>query len=237
MTMEYLERELRLTGNNRDNKLADFVSRMLKARGTDIPLPKIPQSSISKEPASLEVKLFSDKSREALTREGYVFYSLTGQSIKSLQESGKTLGIELFLSDYPFEGFASRHSEVAINPNQFFLPESNNKNRRDQEELTERYSTELERKIGGVMAIIGGAADYVELAFSHLERTGERLFWEKNQLKFARTRQLPPHEGWPCAGVGCFSENFFVLNVDYWDLGHERPNIFAAPLLIPASST
>lgn len=65
MTMQYLERELRVTGDPRDEERADIISAIHEARGKDIPMPKAPQTAAPAETAPLELDLEVEWQRQA----------------------------------------------------------------------------------------------------------------------------------------------------------------------------
>ncbi len=229
MTMQHLERELRATNDPRDKERADVVSAMHKARGNDITLPQS-----SKETVPVEVRRFSDEAREALTKEGYVIYALSGQSIRSLREQGRKFW-STWHKDGQYEEFetkGSMHSEVAISPDALFIPDSNDKTLKQQENAIAKFSKELTKKIKGVEAVMGEAPDYVELAFAHLDATGDRLFGEKYDYNYARTKT--PTVGSRVAGVGYFLAADGLLVGD-WDRALGARRVFASPLVVPKS--
>ncbi len=74
-----------------------------------------------------EVPSFLKEQTEALVKLGYIVYELDGYSIKSLGDKGFEFA-QTWHKDFPdFEALGSIRSEVAINPNIFFLPESKNR--------------------------------------------------------------------------------------------------------------
>ncbi len=190
------------------------------------------------EQASVEVKRFSDEARVALAKQKFVVYELTGESIKSLRYSGRT-----FWSDwhqiYPdFEALTSRVSEVAINPNpkKFYIPDSNRKTLDEQLALVSKFSEGLSKgrnRIPGVKAILGEAPDYIELAFTCLGKTGERLFGEKYQREglWTYTRTVTS-----VGGLVAFVGNFDAddgLRVDRWRPSGVGDGLWAVPLVVP----
>lgn len=204
---------------------AEALASVLKAVKLDgfqdVPLPRAEVLA--------ELLRFSDEAREVLPKEGYRIYTLTGQSIRSEREAGRKFW-STWHRDYPdFEALMSMHSEVAINPEQLFIPKSNNKTLDQQLELITKFSKDLGKKVKGVEAIMGEAPDYVELAFSHLEATGDRLFGEKYNYNYARTK-TPVGAG--VARVGDFRAAY-GLCVDHWDRGHGGSSVFASPLVVP----
>jgi hypothetical protein len=225
MTMQHLENEFRRTGDPRKQAFADVIAGIRKSLGSDIPLP-----SVATPEKQLEIKRFFKEQKEALEKQGFVIYGLTGQSIKTLRDNGRKFW-STWHKDYPnFEALGSMQSEVAINPSKLFLPKSNNKTLSQQEEMVEKFSQELGKKVEGVKAIIGQAPDYVELAFAHLDNTKEYLFGAKNNYDYARTKT--PTSGSDVADVGSFDADD-GLGVDYWDRDNGDDSVRAAPLVVP----
>ena len=132
---------------------------------------------LEKEATPVEVRRFSDEAKAALEKDGYIINTLTDQSIASLREAGKDFWT-IWHEDHPqFEALTSMQSEVAINPDRLFLPNSNNKTLVQQKEMINQFSEELGKKIPGVEAIMGGAPNYTDLACTHLDATDESQFW------------------------------------------------------------
>jgi hypothetical protein len=222
MTLEHWESVQRRTGNIAGAEIA----KVLRSQFGDVPFP-----SVATPEKQLEIKRFSVEQREALEKQGFVIYGLTGQSIKTLRDSGRKFW-STWHKDYPdFEALGSMHSEVAINPSKPFLPKSNNKTLAQQEEMVNKFSEELGKKVKGVKAIIGQAPDYVELAFAHLDNTKEYLFGAKDNYDYARTKT--PTSGSGVAFVGDFGVDG-GLNVYNWNRGHGDDGVHAAPLVVPA---
>lgn len=229
MGMRYIERELR-RGNAKDQAYADIVAGVLKARGKDVAFPQVATVGSSKETTPVEVRRFSDEARAALEKEGYVIDTLTGQSIASLRSAGRKFWTD-WHKEYPqFEALTSMQSEVAINPSQLFIPKSNNATLAKQEEMINKFSQELGKKVPGVDAIMGGMADYVDLAFTHLDVTGDYLFGEKYDYNWARTNT--PTGGTFVAYVGNF-DSAYGLYVFNWLRDRGYSAVFAAPLVVP----
>jgi hypothetical protein len=194
--------------------------------------------AIPKE-AQAEIKRFSPEAREALEKEGYVVYSLDCRSIRDAKEAGRKFG-STWHKDFPdFEDLPSRKGEVAINTSVLFIPKSNKKTLDEQEEIVAEFSKRLSRKIKGVEAVIGDIADYVELAFLHLDATGENLFGEKYSDDYART--VTPTAGSYVALLGFKPDRGLI--VDAWARGagtdvfvarDAGTDVFVAPLIVPA---
>lgn len=182
------------------------------------------------------IERFSPEARTVLENAGYSIYGLTGQSIKTLREAGRKFW-STWHKGHDFENLASRLSEVAIHPDpeQFYLPNSNKKTLSQQEELVGRFSEQLrtDKEIKGVEAIIGGVADYTELAFAHLDRTRERLFGEKYGYRYTRTNT--PTVGSGVAIVGDFDARF-GLYVSDWSRDDGDPRVWVSPLVVPAGN-
>lgn len=155
---------------------------------------------------------------------------ITGQSIKTLKDAGRPFW-STWHKDYPnFEASQSRLSEVAINPNQLYLPKSNSKTLDQQLEMVIRLSQDISRKVPGVEAVIGEAPDYVELAFTYLDTTGKRLFGKDYNYNYART--VTP-VGSRVARVGRFNADR-GLGVRSLHPDGSLSDLWAAPLVVPS---
>ncbi len=176
------------------------------------------------------IQLFSNEAREQLTKEKYIIYSLTGQSIKTLRNSNHPFW-STWHKDYPdFEALQSRLSEVAINPKQLFLPESSYKTLTQQLEMVTHLSEAVSQKMPGVTAIIGEIPDYVELAFAHLKTTGQYLFGSDYSYDYTRTvTRVGPY----VARVGAFRANV-GLDIVFWLPDSRYSRLWAAPLIVPS---
>jgi hypothetical protein len=221
MVMERWESVQRQKGNIAGAEMA----KVLRNQFGDVPFP-----SVVTPEKQLEIKRFSKEQKEALEKQGFVIYGLTGQSIKTLRDSGHKFWSTWHKELPDFEALGSMHSEVAINPNKPFLPKSNNKTLAQQEDMIGKFSEELGKKVLGVKAIIGQAPDYVELAFAHLDSTKEYLFGAKNNYDYARTKT--PTSSSDVAGVGSF---YAVggLAVCSWIRDRSFDIVHAAPLVVP----
>lgn len=227
MAMQYLETEFRRQGKG---SLADIIASVHKLNGSDVPLPSIVTATIKTPEAPVEIKRFSQEQREALEKQGFVIYGLTGESIKTSRDKGRKFWSTWHKELADFEALGSMHSEVAINPNKPFLPKSNNKTLVQQEEMVGKFSEELGKKVKGVKAVIGQVPDYVELAFAHWDSTKEYLFGAKDNYGYARTKT--PTSSSFVALVGYFPAGR-GLRVSYWGRVDGNDNVHAAPLVVP----
>jgi hypothetical protein len=232
--LERLAREFR--GNKFKNLRNSLLAQAQIARQLGAPEHfNIPAAQLTtKETTPVEARRFSDEARAALesAKEGYRIVTLTGQSIACLRA-----GDRKFWSDwhnkYPeFEALISMQSEVAIKPDQLFIPESNNKTLAQQEEMINKFSQELGKRIPGVDAIMGSAPDYSDLAFAYLDKHGEYLFGKKYGYSYARTNT--PTVGTHVALVGHF-DRAHGLHVAYWYRDRGSGNMLAAPLVVPGA--
>ena len=178
-----------------------------------------------------EVRRFSAETRKVLEKEAYLVYELTGQSIRSFKEVGRPFYPADWHKDYPdFEKLSSSKTEVAINPQKLVLPKSNNKTLKEQEEMVREFGLKLARKISGVEATTGETPDYVELVFLHFDKTGERLFGEKYNFGFTRTKTLV---GSSSASVGNFSAQLGLEVFHCRSDEDRRAGVWLAPLVVP----
>jgi len=178
----------------------------------------------------VKIQSFPIETQRALRKEGFLIYPLTGQSMKSSREAGEKF-LTTWHKAYPdFEALTSRLNQLAINPQNLFLPDSNKKTLSKQEEMVAVFSQEISRRIKGVRAIIGEAPDYIELAFAHLKETGEYLFGKKYNYDYARTKTLINDS--EAVNVGRFSHKF-GLQIIRLRPNHRFKFVWAVPILVP----
>jgi len=212
------------------NSVAGKIAEGLIQQFGDIDLPSIEGRPLPVTEAPVEIKRFSPEQREALEKEGYLVYGLTGQSIKALRDSGRKFWSTWHEKFPDFEALVSMQSEVAINPDKLFLPRSNNKTLKQQEDMVGKFSQELGKKVPGVKAIIGDAPDYVELAFQHLDAAKDYLFGVKYNCDFARTKTPVRGSGVACVGYSGADDGLYV---SYWNADIGGGDVHAAPLVVP----
>ena len=123
-------------------------------------------------------------------------------------------------------------AEVALNPRALFLLRSNNKNLSDQVAMISKFSKELRKEVSGVVAKMGEASDYSELAFAHERATGVRLFGSDYNFDYARTKT--PTSGSRVAVVGGFGG--LGLHVDDLHRGGGFDGVWAVPLVVPEAA-
>lgn len=230
--MNAAELALRRTGDPKDARYADRIAAILRERGSDIPLPHQSAGPQSHELTPLEVVRFTSEAREALTHEGFVIHELTGRSIRSLLGEGRPVWSDYFHSYRKVEALPSRSSEVAIDPAQLFLPNSNRKTLEEQEQMIRAYSVRLtqEAEIKDIEVVIGEMPDYVDLVFAHHDATGVRLFGKDYGYNCTRTITRTV---WSNAlHVGNFDDDY-GLGVNYWNPNDGNENVFITPLVVP----
>ena len=96
-----------------------------------------------------------------------------------------------------------------------------------------KFSDNLQRKVPGVKAIIGQSPDYAELAFQHLDATGDYLFGKQYDFNYAITKT--PTTGSKVAYVGWFSSKY-GLTVSEWSRDGYRGSVYAVPLVVPLTT-
>ena len=134
------------------------------------------------------IQRFTPEARIRLKEAGYVLIPLTEQSIKTARDKGRVFSQTWHKKEPELEALRSRFSQVAVNPDRLFLRGSGAKSFEDQERMVQEFSKRL--GIDGVEAVIGTMPDYVDLAFSYLEMTGELLFGGENRYEYTRTRTM-----------------------------------------------
>lgn len=190
---------------------------------------------ISRPKETGEVIRFSAEARRGLEREGFLIYTLTGKSLQQLSEEGRDIGILKYLVRLDWKSVASVESEVAINPNNLFLPGSFNRRWEKQQKMVAGFSRKLQKRTSGqVRAIVGNAADYVELYSLHRQTTGVRLFGDR--APYARTATsfmsiTNPDVAFSVVAGGFHKEGELYLSIEHRDFGYEL--IGVAPLVVP----
>ncbi len=183
------------------------------------------------------VNRFSKESREALADRGFVIVELTGQSIKTLREQGKSFTANWHKGHW-IEDKPSELIEVAYHPDpeQFILRDSNHTTRLEQEKMVADHSKELGREIPGVEAAIDIAPNYVELAFVDLQNAileGRRDFLFKKRLVDMIIRTKTDTEDPNAIHIAELHE-VFGLSVLSYSKEQRFSSAYAAPLIKPA---
>lgn len=227
MAMNYSERELRKLVDEDLAKTIPGVHDVFRQRHPDIPLAG---AVIVPEAPKIEITPFTQKQLKGLRKEGLLpDYNLTRKSLATLRKDGNPFWLT-WHKDYPeFEAVHSRGSAVAFNPDNPFLPGSNNKTLEQQLEMVAEYNQELQQRVPGVMAILGEAPDCAELAFTHFKQTGRYLFGSEHGYNYTRTQT---RVGCLVAVVGGFSP-VGGLSVGRWNPDSRGDDLFAAPLIVP----
>jgi hypothetical protein len=149
-------------------------------------------------------------------KQKYYTYTLTGRSIKQLREDGLKFWTT-WHEDNKIENIKSHKGKVSI-PKDLFLPNSNNKTFTEQKKMIKAFHPN---------AFMGNVADYCELAYLHLQATGEYLFGEKYDYSWARTTTTV---GTLVADVGVFDADR-GLDVHRWGRDGRAGDVFASPLV------
>ncbi len=166
MAMQWLENELRKTGDPHDALNADSIAEMLKRRSKDIPLPL--SKKISSENPRAEILRFSRETKTLLSRNPkWHVLELTGKSIKELRATDHPfwLAWTSVLGD-KFDDFTSRRSEVAIMQDYIYSLDGRDLEFPQQAALEMAGFDRWGKYYGDVDYIIPGLGDYAELAFN-----------------------------------------------------------------------
>ena len=100
--------------------------------------------------------------------------------------------------------------------------------------MVKDYSISLQEQFqtDKLEAVMGGMPDYVDLAFTHFDKTGIRLFGEKYNYNYARTQTKIESS---VAVVGDFDSDD-GLSVSHWNPGHSNSSLDASPLVVPSGN-
>jgi hypothetical protein len=183
---------------------------------------------------------FHPEAREGLLQRGYTIYSLTGASIDSHRKAGRSFMSTWHQSHPALEALPSmKNREVAINVVNPYLPESNEKTLSEQLALINKHSAALMHEVPGTAAIMGEAADYIEIVFLHFDATAAQ---DSPQFLFGKDKGWYRHyarsktkvDNADVAGVGRFHPAR-GLSVYHWPADGRIPTVFAVPLIVPHS--
>ncbi len=177
-----LEQELRRTRDPLDLERAGVISEMLKSRGSDIPL-----SSFATPERALNIPEVSEamymQTREALAKEGYTFVvDILPVSIGQLATDEKTSQRFGYVnSSENMRSIVPPRMEVAINPNNLRIKNSNSKSTDDQIRMLEKEEAVLTAKLPqGIKDIISiriqNASVLAQLDNQYQKETGKVLF-------------------------------------------------------------
>jgi hypothetical protein len=114
---------------------------------------------------------FSEEASKKLQKRGNLIFELRGHCLKTLREDGHEFS-RWHKNKPEIEEEPSLISEVSINPQMLFLPDSDRKTMDQQDEMLRAYSEELSRDIPGVKAVWGQVSDFAELATLHTDMFG-----------------------------------------------------------------
>lgn len=179
-----------------------------------------------------EYPRYSPLQREQLKQDGAFIITSHGETINDLKKKKKRFWTRQQEDSSTLITFPSLHSEIAIFPNALYLPNSNNKTIKEQEDMVEQFEQQMRQKQGfeDVRAVLGNTPTHAVVAFSYHAETGKRLHGREYNYAYARTVnpiRVTPH----IADVGFFSDqnelgiNCFPEDKDYF--------VYAAPLLLP----
>ena len=194
-----------------------------------------PGKEAGKENSPLGESAFTPEQRHALERKGYFIYRLTGQSITTLRDAGHPFWSNLSGSTrFKIETISSLHTEVAINPQRLFLPNSNKRTMDVQLAMVAEFSEEIGREVHGTVAILGNDSDYAEVVFAHFTHTRQLLFEAKDAFDISNYTRTTTRIGGPSfVIVGGLDKNHGLF-VSRMDCDEGRGNVWAAPLVVPA---
>lgn len=178
MGMNYLEGELRRTGDPEDVNLADHIAARLSARGEDVELPQGAQVASQ---ANLEIILppLSPETRkliEQMRGDGYAIYETFGKSPAAFRPEGMRYW---FLN----HKLAERTAAPALlafkkDPSESFLPGSQNISHGEQVKLIPEEQARVAKQYPGTELVVreGKVSEWTELAWKNFQETKVRIF-------------------------------------------------------------
>lgn len=192
----------------------------------------------------IQTRGFTHETLNALEKNGYPIYTLTRQSIESLQKSGRKFWSSGPDEKHPdleqFATLTSMKSQIAINPNRLFLEDSKKwakeEYEKEQKMIVAKFLEDLAKDIPDVKVVIGEAPDYAELASVHFDATKEELFGKKHGYNLIVTKTLfDTHFDTKQVLVGDFhAEDGLFVGVLGRGRGGGRGHVMLMPLVVPA---
>lgn len=205
-------------------------------------LPKVSSSPIQEGLNISETFVFlpyTDEEKRILKEDGAVIYSLEGETIQVQREGGRKFWYVVDAGER-FLTLPSRVMEVAIypDPERFFVPDSFNKTKAQQEELVRKDGQELRVRlgIGDLEEILPEAPEATEVLFKHLDETGVRLLGENYGYRYIRTNTPINSVGSIVAHVGSFGAGGGP-DVDDWFAHGGGPDVGAARWVVKVKRT
>lgn len=172
------------------------------------------------------LKMFTPEDIKILARNNFVPYTLTGKDFQTLRKEVIVMSHAVALSDVKD---SSRISEVAINPNRFFVTGSKGKNIFENEHIAHSFNKDfIDRSEARVYSTVGGLADYIELALLHKKRTGKDLFLGDT---FVATEKMSERE----IGQLVVRQINFGFQIEFSSLLDPANEAAVAPLIVPVS--
>lgn len=235
MVLALYERMMRAKRNDR----AANAARELRRRFGESHLPT--------GEAPFKIKGFLRKDEMSLRKKDFQIFTLTGQSIKSIRSTydydpGDLLRVDSYIVDRNLIEDLSQFSEVAIDPSQLYLPDSNNLSLAEQKKIILKHSKTLQTNLqtNDVEAVMLEAPDYIDLFYSVPKEVREMLFGKLNEYRSARTPtkvrliDTLPESYTEVASVGQY--NGEGLHVSHTTADKGYPHLFAFPVIVPFRS-
>ena len=175
---------------------------------------------------------FTPLQGELLEERGFVFLSLR-KSIKTLRKEGAKFWTDARERCATLERRLPTYREVAINPNQIILQDSNSKTLDEQMRMVDEHSQQIGQEARGVKAVMGHSSDWAAVYNAYLKKTGKYLFGNQQGIMYTRTLTQVPrskHEGLIVGN----SNSAVGLGIYYWDQNEGRDSIYVATFVAPA---
>lgn len=235
MALEHWIREQEAAGNRRAVK----KGKALLAKFGDEPLPDnkavlVPDSG--EQPVL--VRNFAPGTLRDLIRNRAVIFDPLETSLAQLVAANRPFWYLIDRENRDFMSLSSRPTQIAIfpDPEQFYVPESNNLSLNRQRELLKIDLAEVVKTkmgIGGVEEVIDNVATHAGLVFAYLDKTNGRVGLHGDGYGYRCVRTETPTIGSSVALVGYFRTAFGLLVSD-WHRDKGNESLRALRLLVPA---
>lgn len=170
---------------------------------------------------------FTEIQRDLLQSNGYKIFRLRGETISQLIAGGSPFA-SVWHRGLEIEMEHSKQTEVALKTDDPFMPNTGSRPFFEQRILLEKYNDELANKFPGMKAVIGSAADYVELDILCRRQDSRSIYRRAGNSNYAVTSSVfENHQIF----VGGFYDGSIIMSYRFGDKGDSDMRL--VPLITP----
>lgn len=171
--------------------------------------------------------VFTESQRDLLQSNGYKIFRLRGETISQLIANGSPFA-SIWHRGLEIEMESSKQTEVALKTDNPFMPNTGSKPFSEQLVLLEKYNDELVNTLPDMRAVVGSAADYVELDVLCRQDNGRSIYRRAGNSNYAVTSSVfENHQIF----VGGFYDGSIIMSYRFGDKGDSDMRL--VPLIVP----